>query len=231
MRFHFPLRFFPIIPTPSCFIFLIRKKVCYISVDTASATLYRCILTPHKDMHKIYNIHTQSIASSSHQHISLYTCHLHACMLMYNIYVITYNRNSHHRRADVRSAPALCVFQVFSFFLCGLNPVPMQYDFPQPITHCTYLGHTQEHASSANCPQPTHASKYTPMYTCLHTRTYVRHTHSHTDSLLLCQYIPTYAQSRCLPTRLYTAEQPCSLTLCVICSHTHIERHIIIHKD
>lgn len=47
MRFHIPLELFPIIPTPQLFyIFLIRKKLCYMSVDTASAILYPHIHTP-----------------------------------------------------------------------------------------------------------------------------------------------------------------------------------------
>ena len=232
MRFHIPLELFPIIPTPhsNCFMFFFSEKKSATSPQRQpqrySIVTY---IPPNKD---IYSTHTHiayivytinSIVTYTHAltHSRTYRQHISNRI----------QKDTCHRRANSRSAPGFCIDQVFSFFLCGLNSVPMQYHFPQPITHCTYLEHIQEHAFSTNCPQLTHASKYTPMHTCLHTRTYVRNTHSHTGSVLLCQYTPTYTQSRCLPTHLCTAEQPYSLTLCVIHSHTHIERYIIIHKD
>ena len=60
-----------------------------------------------------------------------------------------------HRRADVRSAPGLCVHQVLRLFLCGTHTMPAQYyllqqytlHIPSPYIHthsrlCLYI-HTQ----------------------------------------------------------------------------------------
>lgn len=101
-------------------------------------------------------------------------------------------------------------------------------------SHTAYLGHIQVYTSSANCPQLTHVSKYTPMYTYART-----HAPEHTCGILIRTWVVYYytssrihAQNRCLSALLYTSAHSLMHSLCDTLTHSHAQRErcTLAHK-
>ena len=146
---------------------------------------------------------------------------------MCNTQVITYKKNMCRRRADVRSAPGLCVHQVLRLFLYGTYTMPAQHCLPQQYTLHIPSPYIHTHSRLYLCNilslyTYTHRHTQTSIHTHMCMPMYNIHSFTYRQCTTMLAYTYTYRAAAYL-THLCTAAHTCSHTVCVI--HLHRDTH------
>lgn len=204
MRFSFRTGIFPIIPTPRLKVqrFLFFYSECAPATCPQTGPQRSTVITyipPNKDMHSTYTyiayiVHTTN-SITTYTHVLIHLCATH--------------KQSHTKRICVvgaltYEARLVCVCaRCLDFFFMAHTPC-LHSTISHNITHYTYLAHIYIHIvgytyATYLAYTHTHTGTHKPLYTHACACLRIIYTHLHTDSVLLCQPIPTHTEP--LPTQ------------------------------